>query len=127
MRYLALMVLVLGGGSPAARDDLADLRVTPESDVLWREMGRLMQHQHRLLWELYELQDAPKTDQAALTAKLGEIKQVEDALRDVDKKLAKYRVKPAKRAATKPQKGPRDGIGRCPLEEQHHAAAAAGS
>jgi hypothetical protein len=81
---------------PAARPTFMPgagyLKVGPEAEALWKQLGQAEVDLHQKAWELFTLQSAAQVDRQAVKAKLGETRDLMKQMRDVRDKLKTYWV-----------------------------------
>jgi hypothetical protein len=72
--------------------DTAPVKVSAESEKLWKQLGAAMALRHQKMWELFALQGADKPDQKAIDAKLAEIAELDRQMSVARGGLYQYRV-----------------------------------
>lgn len=91
------------GGCPISRGqamrakmmpDMAPLKVSPESERLWKDLGDLMAKRHQTLWELFALQGGDRPDDMALSAKRAQIAGIDRQMSVLRGRLYQHRLQP---------------------------------
>ncbi|MHB8993787.1 MAG: hypothetical protein ACYC63_00885 [Armatimonadota bacterium] len=83
------------------------LKVTPETEALWKELGQIQTDLRQKEWELFTLMSAAEMDKQAVRAKQAEARELMKQMRGLREKLAPSWVPAEKKAGAPRAKRPK--------------------
>jgi hypothetical protein len=81
------------------------IKVTPETEALWKELGQAQTDLHQKEWEIFTLMSAAEVDKQAVRAKQAEARDLMKQMRGLREKLAPSWVPVEKKPAAPKARG----------------------